>query len=83
MALSVFSFNERAIRAYRKVGFLVEGRSRDAIFRDGRYWDELQMSILAEEWRRLPTLERNDPNRETTRARVREPAGLSGRRWGR
>ncbi|HEX9044159.1 MAG TPA: GNAT family protein [Candidatus Limnocylindrales bacterium] len=51
IALSVFSFNERAIRSYRKVGFLVEGRSRDAIFRDGRYWDELQMSILESDWR--------------------------------
>lgn|SRR5512142_983658 len=51
VALSVFSFNERAIRSYRKVGFLVEGRSRDAIFRDGRYWDELQMSILEDDWR--------------------------------
>ncbi len=51
VALSVFSFNERAIRSYRKVGFLVEGRSRDAIYRDGRYWDELQMSILEDDWR--------------------------------
>jgi RimJ/RimL family protein N-acetyltransferase len=28
IALSVFAFNERAIRSYRRVGFLVEGRSR-------------------------------------------------------
>jgi RimJ/RimL family protein N-acetyltransferase len=51
VALSVFAFNERAIRSYRKVGFVVEGRSRDAIWRDGRYWDELQMSILEDDWR--------------------------------
>ena len=51
VALSVFSFNERAIRAYRKAGFVVEGRAREAIWRDGRYWDELTMSVLESEWK--------------------------------
>jgi Acetyltransferases, including N-acetylases of ribosomal proteins len=50
VALSVFAFNERAIRAYRKAGFVVEGRSRQSIWRDGRYWDELQMSMLDTDW---------------------------------
>jgi hypothetical protein len=51
VALSVFAFNERAIRAYRKAGFVIEGRAREAIWRDGRYWDELTMSVLESEWR--------------------------------
>lgn len=50
VALSVFAFNERAIRSYRKVGFILEGRARDAVWRDGRYWDELQMSMLEGDW---------------------------------
>ena len=50
VALAVFSFNERAIRAYRKVGFVVEGRAREAIWRDGQFHDEIQMSILEREW---------------------------------
>jgi len=50
VALTVFEFNERAIRAYQKCGFVVEGRARQAIFRDGRFWDEIHMSILLEEW---------------------------------
>ena len=50
VALSVFEFNERAIRAYRRCGFVVEGRAREAIWRDGRWWDELSMSVLASEW---------------------------------
>ena len=53
VALSVFAFNERAVRAYRRVGFVVEGRAREAIWRDGRYWDEIQMSILADEWQSI------------------------------
>lgn len=53
VSLSVFAFNERAIRAYRKAGFVAEGRAREAIWRDGRYWDEITMSILDHEWRAL------------------------------
>lgn len=51
VSLAVFAFNERAIRSYEKVGFVVEGRARDAIYRDGRYWDEIDMSMLEAEWR--------------------------------
>jgi RimJ/RimL family protein N-acetyltransferase len=51
VALSVFAFNERAIRAYDRVGFVVEGRSREAIWRDGQWWDEIHMSVLEPDWR--------------------------------
>ena len=50
VSLSVFAFNERAIRSYQKAGFRIEGRLREAIIRDGRYWDEVQMGALREEW---------------------------------
>ncbi len=51
VALSVFGFNERAIRSYEKAGFVIEGRHREAIVRDGERHDELTMGILAAEWR--------------------------------
>ena len=51
VGLSVFAFNERAIRAYRRIGFVTEGNSREAIWRDGRFSDEIQMSMLESEWR--------------------------------
>jgi len=50
IALTVFEFNERAIRAYVRCGFQVEGRARESIWRDGRWWDELSMSVLSSEW---------------------------------
>jgi RimJ/RimL family protein N-acetyltransferase len=50
VGLSVFSYNVRAIRAYEKAGFRIEGRIREAILRDGRYWDEVQMGVLVDEW---------------------------------
>lgn len=48
--LDVFSFNERAIRCYEKVGFVREGALRAEMFRDGRYHDVIPMGILRSEW---------------------------------
>jgi RimJ/RimL family protein N-acetyltransferase len=67
IALFVFEFNERAIRAYRRCGFVVEGRSRESIYRDGRWWDELAMSVLEADWRR---------SRQEAAAGADETAGL-------
>lgn len=50
VGLTVFSYNLRAINAYQKAGFAIEGRLRDAIQRDGMYFDEVQMGILSGEW---------------------------------
>jgi RimJ/RimL family protein N-acetyltransferase len=71
VALSVFEFNERAIRSYRKAGFLVEGRAREAVWRDGTFWDEVHMGILASEWR--------DRRAEAGTARGDRPAGNQSR----
>jgi RimJ/RimL family protein N-acetyltransferase len=69
IALFVFEFNERAIRTYRRCGFVVEGRARESIFRDGRWWDELAMSVLESDWRRLREAEVEDGlEREALRA---------------
>lgn len=48
--LTVLVWNERAIRAYRRIGFREEGTLRDYRFVDGGYVDELQMSILRHEF---------------------------------
>jgi RimJ/RimL family protein N-acetyltransferase len=53
VGLSVFSFNQRAIRAYQKAGFRIEGRERQAIARDGQRWDEISMGVLSPEWLEL------------------------------
>lgn len=44
--LSVFVFNPRAQRAYEKVGFVVEGRRREALRWDGVWHDEIVMAAL-------------------------------------
>jgi RimJ/RimL family protein N-acetyltransferase len=72
IALTVFEFNERALRAYRRCGFLVEGRARESIWRDGRWWDEIAMSVLASEWR-----ERRATGKAFDRAPARDQAATS------
>jgi RimJ/RimL family protein N-acetyltransferase len=48
--LRVFEFNGRAIRAYEKIGFVPEGRLRQAEYTSGRYFDVLILGILRSEW---------------------------------
>ena len=48
--LHVYEYNERARRAYEKAGFTVEGRLREAVYREGRHYDELVMAVLRSEW---------------------------------
>jgi len=48
--LRVYEFNSRAINSYNKIGFVEEGRMRQAIFINGEYHDIIFMSILQEEW---------------------------------
>lgn len=48
--LKVFSFNERAIHTYKRVGFKEIGGRRDAYYAKGQYWDEIYMDILKDEF---------------------------------
>lgn len=48
--LRVFEFNERAIKVYRRLGFVEEGRLRQESYQAGRYWDTLVMGLLRSEW---------------------------------
>jgi RimJ/RimL family protein N-acetyltransferase len=50
VSLSVNEYNPRALRAYEKIGFKMEGTQRKALFRDGRRWDMIYMGILKDEW---------------------------------
>lgn len=47
ISLGVYDFNERALASYARLGFVLEGRLRDALHWDGSWHDELIMSVLA------------------------------------
>lgn len=48
--LDVMDFNERAIACYKKCGFKEYGRRRKCYFLNGKYYDKVEMDILAEEF---------------------------------
>lgn len=56
LSLDVFSFNTRAEQVYRKAGFQREGVLRDAVLDGGQYADDILMSMLEEDWKRLKGL---------------------------
>ncbi|KAF3764131.1 acyl-CoA N-acyltransferase [Cryphonectria parasitica EP155] len=51
VSLDVVEYNDRARKAYKKIGFVYEGRSREVIFSNERYWDMVHYSILDREWK--------------------------------
>lgn len=49
--LDVYSFNKRATHVYEKIGFVKEGIVRDGLFFNNKYYDEIIMGILENEFR--------------------------------
>ncbi len=52
VGLDVYSFNQRAIKSYEKLGFIREGIIRDALFYDGEYHDSIIMGVLKNEFKK-------------------------------
>ena len=48
--LNVMSFNERALKCYKKCGFKETGRARESKFINGKYYDTISMDILSNEF---------------------------------
>jgi RimJ/RimL family protein N-acetyltransferase len=43
-------YNAGALRLFQKAGFIEEVRRRQALNRDGRFWDLIHVGLLREEW---------------------------------
>ncbi|EIM26231.1 GNAT family N-acetyltransferase [Microvirga lotononidis] len=50
IGVRVLAYNTRAIRAYQKCGFQIEGREREAAFVDGQWHDDVIMGLLEHEF---------------------------------
>jgi len=50
VGIRVAEYNPGARRLYEKLGFTQEGVSREMLLRDGKWWDDIQLSILHREW---------------------------------
>jgi RimJ/RimL family protein N-acetyltransferase len=50
VALEVLADDARAVGAYRKAGFVEEGRLRQQAWVRGRFKDDLLMAVVREDW---------------------------------
>lgn len=53
ISLKVNSENVIAIKIYKKYGFIKEGALRDDIYKNGKYYDSLAMSILRKDYLKI------------------------------
>jgi RimJ/RimL family protein N-acetyltransferase len=51
IGIETFSYNQGAQRLYQKMGFVLEGRSRESLWYNGKWHDYLSFSMLEQEWR--------------------------------
>jgi len=51
--LGCFSFNTNAKEVYERIGFVLEGRKREAMWVNGGWHDSLLYSILDREWKEI------------------------------
>ncbi len=51
--LRVYDFNLRGRRSYEKLGYHLDATAREAVYREGRYYDVHHMSLLRDEWEAL------------------------------
>ncbi len=50
ISIRVLAYNTRAIRAYQKCGFVIEGREREAGLVNGQWHDDIIMGLLEHEF---------------------------------
>ncbi|MEN8229810.1 MAG: GNAT family protein [Bacteroidota bacterium] len=48
--LHVAEKNSAAVKVYKKYGFIIEGKLREAMYQHGRYWDFYLMGILKSDY---------------------------------
>jgi RimJ/RimL family protein N-acetyltransferase len=56
----VLEYNTRAIRAYEKCGFVVEGRQRESAHVDGKWHDDVMMGLLDSEFESVTQRSKRD-----------------------
>ncbi|KAF2439623.1 acyl-CoA N-acyltransferase, partial [Karstenula rhodostoma CBS 690.94] len=48
--IRAFGWNEGACRLYRRLGFVEEGRERESLWHEGRWWDGVEFGMVEGEW---------------------------------
>lgn len=51
------SYNARAVHLYQKLGFKLEGRKREVVYMNRKYYDSIEFGILENDWKELRGIE--------------------------
>ncbi|CCC10174.1 unnamed protein product [Sordaria macrospora k-hell] len=62
--LAAFAYNERAVNLYKKLGFVEEGREREAVLYERRWWDIVRLGMLEGEWEALRKRQAEEAGKE-------------------
>lgn len=68
--IAVFEWNVNAKHLYEKLGFRHEGTKKEALWFDGRWWDEIGYAMLKKEWKE------KYGNQKTVTAEVAKSGGM-------
>jgi len=60
VGLQSASFNTGAIRLWERLGFQEDGKDREAVWSNGRWYDDVRFSILEGEWRAMVEREKRE-----------------------
>ncbi len=50
---AVIAFNKRSLRYSLRCGYKIEGHRRKQLFKEGKYWDRIDLGVFREEWLRV------------------------------
>ncbi|KAF9728865.1 hypothetical protein PMIN03_005120 [Paraphaeosphaeria minitans] len=62
--IRAFAWNEGACRLYARLGFVEEGRERESLWHEGRWWDGVEFGLVEGEWRALVGAEQGEAEAE-------------------
>lgn len=57
ISMEAAGWNERAVVLYQRLGFVLEGRRREALWHNGRFYDSIMLGMLLHEWEARQTPE--------------------------
>ncbi|KAJ4355055.1 hypothetical protein N0V95_003273 [Ascochyta clinopodiicola] len=78
MRIRAFEWNVGAVKLYEKVGFQVEGKEREALWHEGRWWDGISFGMLDREWVGMQSAMKKDEGSQEERRRTSRAIRIEG-----
>lgn len=74
--IRAFGWNEGAVRLYARLGFVEEGREREALWHEGRWWDGVEMGMVEGEWRAMEEERKRGEEKKQEEGKKKDESGV-------